>query len=99
MAPSSDNSPETRSARLEVRVTPTERALIDRAVGELGIDRSTFIVDTVLTQAQHVMAERQHVVLPSAAQSWWDDLMARPITPMPGLRELFDRPSPFTTQE
>lgn len=99
MTPSSEHSPETRSARLEVRVTPTERALIDRAVGELGIDRSTFIVDTVITQAQHVMAERQHVVLPNASQTWWDDLMARPVTAMPGLRELFDRPSPFITEE
>lgn len=99
MAPSSHDSPETRSARLEVRVTPTERALIDRAVSELGIDRSTFIVDSVITQAQHVMADRQHVVLPSASQTWWDDLMARPVTAMPGLRELFDRPTPFITEE
>jgi uncharacterized protein (DUF1778 family) len=53
----------------------------------------------VITQAQHVMADRQHVVLPSASQTWWDDLMARPVTAMPGLRELFDRPSPFITQE
>jgi uncharacterized protein (DUF1778 family) len=50
-------------------------------------------------EAQRVLADRERVVLPIADAPWWDELMNRPAQTLPGLQELFTRPSPWDTNE
>lgn len=84
-----------RTKRLEVRATTAERALIDRAAKASGTDVTTFVV-THLTEAAHrVLADRERFGLSSSAAAEWEAINRRAPRVLPGLRRLFERPSPF----
>lgn len=84
-----------RSKRLEVRATAAERSLIDRAAKAAGTDVTTFVV-THLTEAAHrVLADRERFGLSPAMAAEWESLNRRSPRELPGLRRLFERPSPF----
>ena len=85
----------TRSERIEVRATPQDRALIDRAVAALDTDLTSFVIDNVTVAAQRVLADRREFVLDDEARTAWDEINARPPRDVVGLRELMDRSSPF----
>lgn len=86
-----------RSSRIEVRATVDERALIDRAVAEEGTDLTTFVLHHTTEAARRVLADRSEFVLGDEQQRAWDAINDRPARDLPGLRALFERPSPFTT--
>jgi len=88
----------TRSERIEVRTTPEDRALIDRAVTALDTDLTSFVIDNLTVAAQRVLADRTGFVLDEQARAAWDDINARPPRDVDGLRELMSRPSPFATE-
>lgn len=85
----------TRDKRLEVRTTADERTLIDRAAEATGTDVTTFVVAHVTEAAQRVLADRDHFELSAEAAAAWDKINRRPPRELPGLRRLFERPSPF----
>lgn len=84
-----------RSKRLEVRTTPEDRALIDRAVVASGTDLTEFVVSNLTTVSRRVLADRAEFELDSAAQDAWDRINRRRPRRLDGLRELMERPSPF----
>ncbi len=85
-----------RSRRLDIRTTPQERELIDRAVAASGTDLTEFIVTNACVAAQRVLADRDHLELDSTALAAWESLNARPARDLPGLRRFMQRTSPFT---
>ena len=87
-----------RSQRIEVRATPEDRALIDRAVAAVGTNMTTFALSSVTTAARQVLADRTEFVLSPEAADAWDAINERPARDLPGLRELMQRPSPFVTR-
>ena len=93
-----------RSERIEVRATPEERALIDRAVAAAGTNATAFVLSSVTTAARRVLADRTEFVLspefalsPEAARAW-EAINERPPRDLPGIRRLMQRPSPFVTE-
>jgi uncharacterized protein (DUF1778 family) len=84
-----------RSQRIEVRATPEERALIDRAVAAAGITVTAFVLRSVTTAARQVLADRAEFVLSPEAAAAWDAINEPAARDLPGLRELMQRPSPF----
>lgn len=84
-----------RSRRLDVRTTPEERELIDRAVAATGTDLTDFVVSSASEAARRVLAERERFTLDADALEAWEEVNARPARDLPGLRRLMDRPSPF----
>ena len=72
-----------RSRRLELRTTPHEREMIDRAVAASDTDLTEFVVASAVQAAQRVLAEA------------WEAINSRPARDLPGLRRLMERPSPF----
>ncbi len=86
----------TRSKRLEVRTTPEDRALIDRAVAASNTDLSDFVVQNLTIAARRVLAERSEFVLDADAHEAWQKINSRPARELVGLRKLTERPSPFT---
>lgn len=84
-----------RSERLEVRTTPEERSLIDRAVAASGTDLTDFVTSNLAVAARRVLADRDRFALSPEAAAEWDALNERPARDLPGLRALMDRPSPF----
>ena len=84
-----------RSERLEVRTTPEDRALIDRAVVVAETDLTDFVVSHLKVAAHRVLADRSDFVLDEAARQAWERINRRRARDLPGLRELMERPSPF----
>jgi len=84
-----------RSRRLELRTTPDERDLIDRAVAASDTDVTDFVVSNAVEAARRVLADRDRFDLDAKAAEAWDAINARPARDLPGLRRLMDRPSPF----
>jgi uncharacterized protein (DUF1778 family) len=87
-----------RSERLEVRTTPEERALIDRAVSAAGTDLTDFVVANLTIAAQRVLADRTEFALDSEAHAAWEAVNRRRARDLPGLRALMERPSPFVDE-
>ncbi len=85
----------TRSARLEVRMTPEDRKLIDDAVAACGTGLTDFVVSNLRMAAHEALADRTVFVLDDEAQRAWEEMNERPARDLPGLRELMSRPSPF----
>lgn len=84
-----------RSRRLELRTTPDERGLIDRAVAASDTDVTEFVISNAVEAARRVLADRDRFTLDATAVAAWDAINARPARDLPGLRRLMDRPSPF----
>ena len=85
-----------RSRRMELRTTPEERELIDRAVATTGADLTDFVVTEAYDAARRVLADRDSFGLDEAALTAWEALNARPARDLPSLRRLMRRPSPFS---
>lgn len=84
-----------RSRRMELRTTPDERNLIDRAVAVTDSDLTEFVVATAVEAARRVLADRDRFELDSDALADWEAINARRARDLPGLRGLMQRPSPF----
>lgn len=74
---------------------PTERDLIERAVGVTETDLTEFVVSHAVEAARRVLADRDRFDLDVLALEQWEAINARPARDLPGLRRLMERPSPF----
>ncbi len=84
-----------RSSRLELRTTPDERDLIDRAASLAAMDLTEFVVGNAVEAAQRVLADRDRFELDERALEEWEAINSRRARDLPGLRRLMERPSPF----
>lgn len=80
---------------MELRTTPDERDLIDRAVAVTDSDLTEFVVATAVEAARRVLADRDRFELDADALADWEAINARRARDLPGLRGLMQRPSPF----
>lgn len=87
-----------RSERLEVRTTPEDRALIDRAVAASGTDLTDFVITNLTVASRRVLADRTEFTLDSHAREAWERINRRRARSLAGLRDLMTRPSPFTDE-
>lgn len=84
-----------RSRRMELRTTPEERELIDRALVTTGAELTDFVITEACDAARRVLGDRDLFTLDEAAVRAWESLNARPAQDLPGLRRLMRRDSPF----
>lgn len=84
-----------RSERLEIRTTPEDRALIDRAVEASGTDLTEFVVSNLTVTALRILADRSEFVLDAESRQAWERVNRRKARDLRGLRELMQRSSPF----
>jgi uncharacterized protein (DUF1778 family) len=80
---------------MDLRTTPQERDLIDRAVAASNTDLTEFVVTQACTAARRVLADRDVFELDDIALAAWESLNSRPSRDLAGLRHLVERPSPF----
>ena len=85
-----------RSRRLELRTTPDERELIDRAAALTETDLTEFVVANAVEAARRALADRDRFELDGDALAAWEAINARRARELPGLAALMRRPSPFT---
>jgi len=85
-----------RSRRMELRTTPEERAVIERAVAVSGTDLTDFVVTHAYDAARRLLADRDQFELDARALKEWEAINARRARDLPGLRRLMERQSPFS---
>ncbi len=81
---------------MDLRTTPEERELIDRAVAATGSDLTDFVITHASDAARRVLADRDHFELDARALEQWEQINARPAQELAGLKRLMERPTPFT---
>lgn len=84
-----------REERIEFRTTVEVRDLVDRALEVSGTSMTEFAESSLVLAARRVMADRDRFVLSDEAGAAWDAINDRPARDLPGVRRLFERPSPF----
>lgn len=84
-----------REERIEFRTTVEVRDLVDRALEVSGNSMTEFAESSLVLAARRVMADRDRFVLSEEAEATWDAINDRPARDLPGVRRLFERPSPF----
>ena len=85
-----------RSRRMDLRTTPEERELIERAVAATGTGLTEFVVSHAYDAARRVLADRDRFELDAVAQEAWEAVNACPARELPGLAKLMQRRSPFS---
>lgn len=85
-----------RSRRLDLRTTPEERELIERAVTATGTDLTDFVVSSATVAASRVLADRDEFELDVRALDEWEAINARRAKELPGVRRVMERRSPYS---
>lgn len=79
--------------RLELRLEPDRRRLLDEAASASAMSTSAFVLSHATAAAQAVLADRTAFVLPSDRWDAFVDLLERDARPMPELAAFLARPS------
>ena len=79
--------------RLELRLEPDKRKLLDRAAEAAGVSTSAFVLEHATEAAQRALADRTLFVLPPDRLNAFVELLDRPEQPMEGLAAFLARPS------
>ena len=86
----------TRSARLGLRTTPQQEALLRRAAEVSHKSMTGFILDSACLAAEQTLLDQRLFMLTGAQASALLDLLDRPAQQNPGLEELFSRRAPWS---
>lgn len=86
---------QTRERRWNLRVERDEDEIVRAASDAAGTSYSNFVREAAVTEAERVLADRTRFVLDEEQWRQMNELLDRPPTVPPGLRDLFSRPSVF----
>jgi uncharacterized protein (DUF1778 family) len=81
--------------RLELRLEPSRRRLLDRAAEAAGMSTSAFVLNHATEAANQVLADRTKFVLPAERWDEFARLLDREERPQPELAAFLARPSVF----
>ena len=79
--------------RLELRLAPAERRLLDEAAATTEMSTSAFVLSHATEAAREVLADRTTFVLPNDRWDAFVQLLEREERPMPALAAFLARPS------
>jgi len=79
--------------RLELRLQPAQRRLLDDAAEASAMSTSAFVLTHATAAAQNIVADRTHFVLPAGRWDAFVELLEREPRPMDGLAAFLARPS------
>ncbi len=83
-----------KTSRLNVRVAPSDDALLRQAADLLGESVSTFVIESARERAERLVADRTRFVLDEPEWSAFCAALDRPAEVKPALHDLFERPRP-----
>jgi len=87
--------PPRKEDRLELRLRPAERRLLDEAAQASAMSTSAFVLSHATAAAQSVLAYRTHFVLPDDRWDAFVQLLERDERPQPELAAFLARPTIF----
>lgn len=83
--------PATREKTINLRATPAQKALIERAAESTGKTRTAFVLDASLQQAEAVLADRRHFALSAAQMTRFAKALDAPLPEPAALKKLLTR--------
>lgn len=95
MPGSTTKSRERRDAAINLRVSPSQRALIDRAAAVLGKNRSDFLLDAACREADAVLLDRRFFVLDEKDHQRFCEALDKEPSTNPRLRRLMATKAPW----
>ncbi|MEZ9576875.1 DUF1778 domain-containing protein [Vibrio splendidus] len=85
----------TKSAPINMRVFPSVRDVIDAAASLQKVDRTVFIQQAALNEAQKILADQKDFRLEQAAFDAFEKAFDEPPKILEGVQDLFQRKSPW----
>lgn len=67
-----------KEERLQIRVGPADKALLERAAEASHVNVSAFVVQAAAARAEEILAERSSIRLSSQAAAAFSEALARP---------------------
>ena len=86
----------SQNQRWDFRVASGTDTLVRRAAETSDRTLTDFVVDAAVLEAERVLADRTHFVLPPEQWARFVELLDRPPHDNPKLNKLFSRPNVFT---
>jgi uncharacterized protein (DUF1778 family) len=80
-----------REKTINLRATPAQKALIERAAESTGLTRTAFVLDASLQRAEAVLADRTRFELPAAQMDRFLQSLDAPLPDPAALRKLLSR--------
>ena len=68
----------TKEQRLQIRVGPTDKALLERAAAASHLNVSAFVIQAAASRAEEILAERSSIRLSSEAAVAFSEALERP---------------------
>jgi uncharacterized protein (DUF1778 family) len=84
----------TKTARRNLRVSPSDDELFRRAADQVGESVSEFLVESGRTRAEMILADRTEFALDTKAWKAFNDALDQPAEVKPAIVELMRRPRP-----
>lgn len=80
-----------REKTINLRATPAQKSLIERAAVAAGETRTAFMLDASLERAEAVLADRVRFELPAAQMARFLEALEAPVSDPAALRKLLAR--------
>jgi len=84
-----------KSAPINMRVEPSQHALLTKAAQALNMDRSAFILDVACREAESVLLDQRFFQLDDDALAAFDAALEAPVPDNTKLKSLLANPSPW----
>jgi uncharacterized protein (DUF1778 family) len=68
----------TRGQRLQIRVGPADKALLERAAAALHLNMSAFVFQAAASRAEVVLAQRSNILLSAQTAAAFSEVLERP---------------------
>ena len=88
-----------REERINVRATTRQARLLQQAAAATDRSVTDFILDSAVTQAERVLADRRWFILDDEKWREFQRLLDTPVHEMPRMKQLFSKPSPFVDHD
>jgi uncharacterized protein (DUF1778 family) len=95
MSTMNQESSRSCAENINLRITPSQKALIDRAAKAQGLSRSDFILETVCREAESVVLDQRYFYLDDDAFQRFTEMLDAPPKDNPGLARLLMRKPPW----
>jgi uncharacterized protein (DUF1778 family) len=85
-----------KDERLQIRVDPTDKSLLERAAAASHLNVSAFVLQAAASRAEEILAERHTIALSAQAAGAFDEALRSPTRVNRRLAEALRRPRKFT---
>jgi uncharacterized protein (DUF1778 family) len=88
--------PTIKVERLQIRVDPSDKSLLERAAEAAHVNVSAFVLQAAAARAEEILAERHTIGLDAGAAQAFEQALQRPAQVNERLAEALKRPRSFS---